>query len=270
MKSFCYQCDAQVRSELTRAAVRALLLLAFLAAIPLNGCAVVPAPVPAPQAVEQASVIDLAPGIQVNRARNEVIIRAQVAARVGWIEQIVCKAGTREHESLLVVEVAPRTIHAGLLALGCEPGSPGSWQESSAGKDGAPAFVLNSPTGSPVEVRVRFMRDGERMDVSVSDWLRSESASGELIAFASDRFVFAGSHLRANPRSLGPGEHYVADYTGSVVGLVTFGDEVIAFADVIPDRTEIAPSLWEAFTERIPPEGTEVELIIRPFARASR
>ncbi len=253
---------------------------AFVAILALVGCSAVPEVVPPAREsvhtreIVQPSVIELAPGLHLNRARNEVIIRAQVAARIGWMEQIVCKAGTREHESLLVVEVAPRLIHAALLMLGCEPGTPGSWQEvlsePSATADATPTCVLNPPTGSPLDIRVRFMRGEERVDISVSEWLRSESATGESIAFASDRFVFAGSHTRPNPPSLGPGEHYVADYTGSVVGLVTFGDEVIAFADVIPDRIEISPALWEAYTERIPAEGTEVELILQPRARTAR
>jgi uncharacterized protein (AIM24 family) len=62
---------------------------------------------------------------------------------------------------------------------------------------------------------------------------------------------------------MGPGEHYVADFTGSVVGLVTFGDEVIAYDDVIADKVDVDPAAWVAWTERMPPEGTRVELLIR-------
>ncbi|MSR69185.1 MAG: hypothetical protein EXS17_02425 [Phycisphaerales bacterium] len=258
---------------MTRLARGVWVFCAALATIAAIRCAALPRESPHPQAkrtITREEFIDLAPGIRVNRTRNEVIIRAQVAARIGWMEQIVCKAGTREHESLLVVEVAPRIIHAALLALGCEPGSPGTWQESSPENDGVSAFELKPPTGSRLDVLVRYTRDGALIEVPVSDWLRSESPSGESIAFSRDRFVFAGSHVRPNPPSLGPGEHYVADHTGSVVGLVTFGDEVIALADVIPDRVEVAPALWEAYTQQIPPEGTDVELIIRPIVAPPR
>jgi hypothetical protein len=47
------------------------------------------------------------------------------------------------------------------------------------------------------------------------------------------------------------------------VGLVTFGDEVISFEEVIPDRIDVAPAMWESWTDRIPVEGTPIELIIR-------
>ena len=75
--------------------------------------------------------------------------------------------------------------------------------------------------------------------------------------------MFAGSRIRANTPSMGPGEHYVADFTGSVVGLVTFGDEVIAYDEVIADKVDIDAAVWVAWPERMPPEGTRVELLIR-------
>ncbi len=207
--------------------------------------------------------IQLAQGIRINRTRGEVIVDAQVATRIGWIEQIVCKAGSREHESLLVVEVPPRLIHAALLAVGCTAGTPGSWRESALTQGGDAVIERIPATGTPLEVLVRVVRDGAEVDVPVSAWLFASSSSDAPPIVASDRFVFAGSHTRVNPPSLGPGEHYVADYTGSVVGLVTFGDEVVAFEEVIPDKVEFAPALWEAFTDRIPPEGTNVSLVLR-------
>ena len=216
-----------------------------------------------PTGAPQPSRIQFGPTIRIDRARGEVTIDAQVAARIGWLEQLVCKAGTREHESLLAVEVAPSMIHAALLAAGYEPGTPGSWVESSLGKDGEVLLELKPPRGDRVDLFVRFQRDGMAVEQPLSEWVRGESVSSETLLFPSDQFVFAGSLVRPNPKSLGPGEHFVADYTGSIVGLVTFGDELIAFESVIPDRVEFAEALWEAWTDRIPPEGTPVELIIR-------
>jgi hypothetical protein len=204
-----------------------------------------------------------------------VEIDSQVAMREGWLEQLVCKAGTREHESLLAVEAMPRTIHAALLAAGLASGAPGSWSEGAADASGSPTFTFVAPRGDRVTLRVRWSEGGAIREVPLCDWVRrAPSAShdgGEQSAspdsFPCDRFVFAGSLVRANPPSLGEGEHYVADFTGSIVGLVTFGDEVIAFDEVIPDRIDVAAPSWEARTSAIPPEGTPVTLIIEPAAR---
>ena len=57
--------------------------------------------------------------------------------------------------------------------------------------------------------------------------------------------------------------HYVADRTGSVVGIVTFGDETIACTSVLSDQAELDAPEWQANSERMPEPGTRVELLIR-------
>ena len=221
---------------------------------------------PPPRASEP-KLVRIGSDIVVNLANSEVVIGAQVAARIGWLEQLVCKAGTREHESLLAVEAKPKLIHAALLAAGITHGSPGEWIELAPDSSGKAILQLRPPTGSPVEILVRWKSGDDEHESKLCDWVRrvpDDSTANALVPFPCNRFVFAGSRVRPNPPSLGPGEHYVADYTGSIVGLVTFGDEVIAFEEVIPDRVDIAAPLWEAWTDRIPPEGTPVDLVIRP------
>ena len=228
-------------------------------------------PVPSQlQAAQQEQSLQLplqiGPNIQVDHRKSEVIIRAQIASRNGFLEQLVCKAGTREHESLLAVEVVPKMIHAALLAAGFTPGSPGSWTETPPDASGKSTTNFQPPTGSKVQLFVRWEDDGRINERALCEWVRgvpADASSNTPVVFPCDRFVFAGSHIRPNPKSLGPGEHYVADYTGSVVGLVTFGDEVIAFEEVIPDRVDVAPAMWESWTDRIPVEGTPIELILR-------
>lgn len=211
-------------------------------------------------------------GLWVCRERGEVVVDARVAVREGWLEQLVCKAGTREHESLLAVAVEPSLIHAALLLVGARPGTPGSWREE---QDAGGSWRISciSPSGSPVEVLVRVGGPAGEREERLCEWVRgAREKDGTMIEerFPCDRFVFAGSHVRANPPSLGPGEHYVADYTGSIVGLVTFGDEMIAFREVIPDRIELAPATWAANTARMPPEGSAVQLVFRVAATQSQ
>jgi hypothetical protein len=73
-------------------------------------------------------------------------------------------------------------------------------------------------------------------------------------------FVFAGSRFRRLPDG---SERYAADDSGSIVGLVTFGDEVVAMRTVIPDKVDVAPAAWKARTDDIPPEGSVVTVIFR-------
>lgn len=264
-------------SHLTRTAASWTAVIALIT----QGCASQPAlsPVevpalPAPSAVEgspvevpaaearpaKPPVIQLPGGIEVDRANGEVRVPASTGITVGWLEQVACVAGTRDHESLVTVECQPSDVHAALLLLGLEPGAPGRWTYSHDTVRVAP------PRGPAVEVRVRYIvhsAEGAAVqhDVHVLDWIRGIDGR----SFPAS-WVFAGSAIAPNPKSLGPGEHYVADYSGSLVGLVTFGDEVIAATTVIPDVIEFEAANWEAFSERMPPEGTPATLVLRRVA----
>lgn len=221
--------------------------------------------------VTQDGAMQLAPGVRVDRTRRQVIVDGTVVLTQGFLEQLACTPSTRVHESLIAVDAAPREVHAALLLAGLEPGEPGRWQEVA---DGTGAWKVDRvrPTGPRVEVCVRWRApDGDAREVEILEWVRRVEPSGDPSAPASGgggasppgHFVFAGSRIRQNTPSMGAGEHYVADMTGSVVGLVTFGDEVIAYDEVISDRVEVDPAAWVAWSERMPPEGTRIELLIR-------
>ena len=238
------------------------LVIAASALAPLVACAPSTHAVPDASPAERATAsderpVEVAPGLVADRAAREVRIVAEVACDRGWLEQAACKAGTREHESLLVVDVAPSAIHAALLLVGARPGSPGGWTQAT---DGTVSRI--APTGDPLAILVR----GAFGEVPLSEWIE-DPVSGR--AFPADAWVFAGSRMRPNTRSMGPGEHYVADRTGSVVGIVTFGDETVAFREVVPDRAEVEAPAWQARTARLPAPGTRVELVLRPQGRGA-
>lgn len=204
------------------------------------------------EAAPPPSPIHLAGGIVVDRARGEVVVPAMVATNEGWLEQIACLTGTREHESLLVVEASPSSIHAALLLLGLEPGAPGRWRYDEEGVRTIP------PHGPSIEPRVRWVEAGVQRDEALVAWVRGVDGR----PFPAE-WVFAGSVEAENPPSWGPGRHYVADHTGSLVGLVTFGDETIAARTVIPDLVDVEAENWQAWSERIPPSGQAVQLVLR-------
>ena len=80
--------------------------------------------------------------------------------------------------------------------------------------------------------------------------------------FPESHWVFAGSAFADNPEWMGPGEHYVADLSGSVIGLVTFGDEVIGFETVMADQEAVEPMQWKVNTDHVPPIGTPVTIVL--------
>jgi len=173
-----------------------------------------------------------------------------IALEEGWLEVVACMAGTREHEAIFVTPVKPSVVHAALLLMGAVPGSPAQYDRTTGRT--IPA------KGEFLEVALEWdQQDGSTHHVQVAELL---DADRELDA---PLFVFSGSMIVPNSASMGPGEHYVADYAGNIVGLATFGDEVVAMAEVHSPETATEPEAWRIKSGSLPRAGTHVRLILR-------
>lgn len=203
--------------------------------------------------VAQPSRVLVGPGVAVNLAARQIELEGVVCIDAGWLEQIACTPGTREHESLVSLPVRPRDVHAALLLLGLEPGAPGSWRV-----DGDQLIEI-APRGPALSVRAQWVSpDGARHDEPIATWIR-DAPSGTSPSI--DRWLFAGSLLIPTREG---GSRYLADASGSIIGLVTFGDEVLALPSVRPDAEAVAAPEWEAWTERLPAIGTKVVVVVAP------
>lgn len=214
-----------------------------------------PADPPAP------TILQPFPGVRVLVEDHQVELAAISCLDVGWLEQIACAPNTREHESLLVVIPEPSQVHAAMLMAGFEPGKPGSWQsdDSSVPQTGG-GYKYVPPTGDPVEILVRYETAAGVVEHPIRQWIRGQTDAD---IFPRSPWVFAGSIFAENPEFMGPGEHYVADMTGSVIGLVTFGDEVIGWTEALQDQDEFAAPAWRVRESAVAPFETEVTLILR-------
>lgn len=212
----------------------------------------------------------LTPKIRCDPARAIVELEAAAVLKTGFLEQYVCTVGTREHEALFAFDGKASDVHAALLLAGLEPGRPGYWRELD-GSNGERTIELVPPTGPEVSIRVRFA-DGTEHGI---EWFARASPvelrEADAATTPPSRFVFAGSKFVTNRRT--GVERYAADSAGSLIGLVTFGDETIASVEVIPDKSDVAAQIWEAFTERMPEPGTIVTIVIgavKPVDRARK
>ena len=196
------------------------------------------------------------PGVVVLPDGPAVELTAWVCLEYGWLEQIACAPGTREHESLVVPRARPSQIHAALLMAGFEPGAPGTWFYENE------QYTFTPPAGTALDVFVRYdVAGGGIVEEPIRAWIRDHHGRHE---FPDEPWIFAGSIIAPNPDWMEEaGEHYVADVTGSIIGLVTFGDEVIGFSRVLADQAAVQPPEWEVNAEHSPPVGTEVTIILR-------
>ena len=167
----------------------------------------------------------------------------------GWLEVGVCRQGTREHETVVATTCLPSVVHAAMLLAGFEPGSP-AWY--AADGSSGPA------SGDPVAVEIHIEDEsGVKRIVPLASAVDDERGDPDL------RWVFAGSSFQPNPPQMGPGEFYTADYAGTIVGLTTFGDEVVAALEVRSPEIGIDPAVWKIRPGVLPPPGSPVTLVLR-------
>lgn len=173
-----------------------------------------------------------------------------------FLEQIACIRDSKEHESLVMTLARPSHVHAALLTLGLEPGKPAKWTQ----KDGK--VIAHAPSGAAVKVEfLTTGADGAMKTSTPSQWIvnarsgESWPGGGEI---GKGHWVFAGSVTQERD---GRADYY-ADEAGTLVGLTSFGTEVIAWSGVLsPDSTVDEPE-WIADARHVPAMGTKVTVRI--------
>ncbi|MCW5757398.1 MAG: hypothetical protein KIT54_09200 [Phycisphaeraceae bacterium] len=207
-----------------------------------------------------SGAITLAPGLRLHRDEGWIELDGFVPIdvreqdRTGYtliryLEAIaVTPMSGKDHEALIVTSVRPSTIHAALLALGLEPGRPGqiTW-------DGRVAVALPA-VGAPVSVTLREA-DAPPPGTPIEDYIIHADTGGAFDASAlgeAPAWVFAGSLLE--------GGAYAADAQGLVVGLHTFGTEMVSLRLAMSPDSFIEEPVWIAHPQRTPPFGTDVVL----------
>ena len=180
-----------------------------------------------------------------------------------WLELIVCTPDTREHESLVVSKAKPSDVHAAMLLVGLEAGTPGSYRW-----DGE-RVVAVAPEGDAVLVEFVYEDDqGREVHANPTDWVVDAGLERTLSDHVGKKiaFVFAGSRFVAYN---GP-EVYDADLAGTLIGLATFGGETIAFGEVISHEAVYQEPEWLANAKRVPAYGTKVRVRIRAMGEDRR
>lgn len=97
-----------------------------------------------------------------DRAGKRLVLKAEVVLRAGLLEMLLCKAHTKEHESILAIKADAFVIHGGLLALGAQPGTPVRYDP-----------VFRPPTGQPIKIILRWQDpSGKTHEVPAQTWIR--------------------------------------------------------------------------------------------------
>ncbi|MCC7387607.1 MAG: hypothetical protein IT431_02435 [Phycisphaerales bacterium] len=216
---------------------------------------------PAARQMSAFEFVEILPGVRINQEIRTLEFDATVAIDCHdpetpdvYLEVICCTRDTREHEALVVTGVSPSSVHAALLALGGEPGRPGGWRRE------GDAIVSVPPEGDRVRVWFFVATDDGSIRVSEpTQWIIQHETRRPLTSWATDPgWVFAGSRIRQYQGR----EVYDADGTGQLIGLHTFGSEVIGWTRVESPEAAVDEPQWLANSDLVPPIGTPVRVRI--------
>ena len=175
---------------------------------------------------------------------QRVVVDGTVCLRTGTLEMFACLTGTKEHESVVAVDVPAHAIHAALMAVGGKPGSPAKFR---------PTF--QAAFGSPIDVTLIWQDDKKQTHTAkAQDWVRNVRTGK---AMESD-WVFAGSAFFTDETGQ---QHYQAE-GGDLICVSNFPGAMLD----LPVESSQATSdlLFEAFTDHVPPVGTKVRIVLKP------
>lgn len=186
--------------------------------------------------------------LEVADGQRRVLVTAEVCKREGPLEQLMTRKGAKEHEAILAANVDARKIHQALLLAEAKPGSVVRFLPD-----------YRPPTGTNIRVSLRYVQDGKTKTVPARSWIRNVKTGAEL----GCDWVFAGSQEIEDAFNKGQ-IRYLAN-EGDVICIANFEG---AMLDVpIESSKGNEDHGYEAWTERIPAEGTKVTVILEPLLK---
>jgi hypothetical protein len=183
------------------------------------------------------------------------------------LELIACTKGTKEHEAVLSVDAKAANIHAALLLLGAKSGNPAMRKPINEEQT---RWVDLPPRGQEIDVFIVLEDEaGELKEHPINKFLirSAEDVNGVPVTeeekkdrrFSTHTFLFAGSHLWKHEDRP---PQYLADQSGNVLSLATFGDELLCLPGV--HGHENAGLVWEVDSTDLPALDSKVILRLRP------
>ncbi|MEM7474695.1 MAG: YdjY domain-containing protein [Planctomycetota bacterium] len=183
--------------------------------------------------------------VWVDKKNKRVVVDGYIALREGQLEMFACLAGTKEHESVVAVFSKAFVVHAGLLAVGADKGTPVKWQPN-----------YQAPTGSEIQISCLWKDEEtkEKKSIDARKWVRKVGTKDKVL---DTNFVFAGSSMWKDPDT---GKEMYQAESGDFVCVSNFSTATL---DVPMKSSDVNSGLmFAAFTDRIPPEGTPIRLVL--------
>lgn len=186
-------------------------------------------------------------GVTYSAKAQELEIGGWVNMQSGLVEVFACAPQGKTHESVVVLDCVPSGLHAGLLALGLEHGTP---VEFGTGDE------YHAPTGDGVDIELHWKdTNGVERTARAEDWVWDHKREA---AMQHGAWIFAGSFLQ--PVSGADAEvTYAADYIKSLA--TTYHDASSILEN--PQVDGVDDTVYFANEQTVPAVGTPLRAIFR-------
>jgi len=198
-------------------------------------------------------------GFTVDREKREILIPCKIAPRklpnlpeiypIEVIASYAAPKGQKAHETVVTMGAKPQDVHKALEGLGLKAGKPARGDDAVA-------------SGAEIEVLLEIPEKGQpaKKRVRIESVLVDRRTGRTLPSLA---WHFTGSAMK-QPDPAKPDQVFAADLSGTLVGIFPVTDELIVQTHLTM-REEGLMKL-ETNKELLPPEGTDVMLVLRPAA----
>jgi len=232
-------------------ATAAILVVGIVAAAPTSGFAQQPAAKQPAEDAQQPTLKRLSKtdDVWIDVKRKLVVVGGEICLREGMLEMFACPKRTKEHEAIVAVDSKAYVIHAALLAVGAKAGQPVKFHPQ-----------YEPASGSEIDVLVLWRdADGKKRQTPAQQWIRNVKTRQPM----KHAWVFAGSGFWEDPDT--GQRHYHAE-SGDMICVSNFSTAMMDLPVESPQGTSAL--LFDAFTDRIPPLGTKVRLVLKPKVAA--
>ncbi|MCA8943947.1 MAG: hypothetical protein KDB80_15390 [Planctomycetes bacterium] len=199
-------------------------------------------------------------GVHVDPKAHTVTIECEMGRPVDALEYVLIHRKGKTHEALVVTDVVPSLLNAGLLAIGLERGNNARVEEIEPAptleevQAGAEWMRVYPAEGKSMWMTLTWEDDGEKhVDVPV-EALLLDLTTGETLR--DNRWVFLGGNMA--PLLRGEDPVFMADYQGNIVSSCYMypNNHLVT---VVHERANSDDNWW-LVQDLCPPPGTKMKM----------
>jgi hypothetical protein len=186
---------------------------------------------------------------------REIRFPTQVNMTEGLLEFLIVHQNGKVHESLLTTTVSPSHLNLAFTLLGYSPSKELYLLPDENGK--LPTVYPDVPAevkaAARVMIHVEWSDDGEIRRIPINEWIQHTITTTSMPA---GPWVYGGSDFSQGI--------FAAETSGDVAAIYRSMAAILNY----PGNDNDNDAVWTPFPKRVPPEGTNLTVIIAPYLTA--